>query len=88
MKLKLRSFNQDFPECLESVKITMGQQNIDCNQFSSWTSRWDHIVLITGIRPYARYHATSDRAYEDRACGFEGVAQENQVPQNEPRYWF
>ena len=41
MKLKLRSFNRDFPGCLESVKITMGQQNVDCNQFSSWTSRWE-----------------------------------------------
>ena len=39
-KLKLGIFNQDFPECLESVKITMGHQNVDCNQFSSWTSRW------------------------------------------------
>ena len=29
-KLKLRIFNQDFPECLESVKITMGHQNVDC----------------------------------------------------------
>ena len=23
--------------------------------------------MITGIRPYARYHATSDRAYSDRS---------------------
>eukprot|EP01043_Picozoa_sp_COSAG02_P032166 COSAG02_NODE_2137_length_9694_cov_51.871287_5_plen_155_part_00 len=41
MKTGIENFQSGFPTCLESVKITMGRQNVDCNQFSAWTSRWN-----------------------------------------------
>ena len=43
MTTEMENFQSGFPESLESVKITMGHQNV--NQFSSWTSRWIQLYL-------------------------------------------
>ncbi len=40
LKTEIENFQSEFPECLESVKITMGHQNVDSNQFVSSTSRF------------------------------------------------
>ena len=62
MKTEIENFQSGFPECLESVKITMGQQNVDCNQFSSWTSRWGRVsrtVHVPGIIAVVCLHTTT-----------------------------
>ena len=39
----------------------MGQQNVDCNQFSSWTRRWGTVIeeVSTGMRQPGSLHVSS-----------------------------
>ncbi len=47
MKTGIENSRQEFPtNASEAVKITMGHQHVDGNQFSSWTSRWDSSLLL------------------------------------------
>ena len=52
--MKTENFQSGFPERLESVKITMGHRNVDCNQFSSTETGCCATEARTAHRPVYR----------------------------------